>query len=298
MCATGSAVEITNQSAENDAVVQIWAKASSGAVMNSQRFRIVQNANGSYRLQSYASNYTKAVVVKNGSTAEGWGIVQYTDNGSTNGHWYFERVETGTCSRAVISIPYSDTYHLAVANSASRFGKMPTAEALLKSEYLGGVALNARAGALALQNIYPLASDMLLHFLDISGATYVVPSDVIMNTLEVRPQINEVLDAINGSYNTLKVENYIISYGKKIVAPYGGSSANTDWRLAINKCDFWGKATASGTSIDQITLQLCDFYDWDADDMSDIFGVAASALNECHYAGIARDFPVTGYAYY
>lgn len=89
MCATGSAVEITNQSAENDAVVQIWAKASSGGVMNSQRFRIVQNANGSYRLQSYASNYTKAVVVKNGSTAENWPIVQYTDNGSTNGHWYF-----------------------------------------------------------------------------------------------------------------------------------------------------------------------------------------------------------------
>ena len=36
-----------------------------------------------------------------------------------------------------------------------------------------------------------------------------------------------------------------------------------------------------------------DYYDWSGD-MDSIFGVAASALAECHYAGIAREFPVTG----
>ena len=39
---TGAAIEITNQSSANDAIVQIWDKPSSG-YMNSQRFNIVKN---------------------------------------------------------------------------------------------------------------------------------------------------------------------------------------------------------------------------------------------------------------
>lgn len=93
MRATGSAIEITNQSSANDAIVQIWAKPSSG-YMNSQRFNIQRNSNGSYRLLSYASNYSKAVVVKSALTSDNAPIIQYTDNGSTNGHWYFEPVNS------------------------------------------------------------------------------------------------------------------------------------------------------------------------------------------------------------
>ena len=126
-------MEIANQSSENDAVVQIWAKASSGGVMNSQRFRIVQNANGSYRMLSYASNYTKAVVVKNGSTAEGWGIVQYTDNGSTNGHWYFEPANktVNTNLNASANSIYNREW---AANYAIKYGPSPNPD----YEYFGG----------------------------------------------------------------------------------------------------------------------------------------------------------------
>ena len=81
MRVTGSAIEITNISSANDAIVQIWAKPSSG-YMHSQRFNIVKNSNGSYRLLSYASNYTKAVVVRGALTNDNAPIIQYTDNGS------------------------------------------------------------------------------------------------------------------------------------------------------------------------------------------------------------------------
>lgn len=91
MCATGSAVEITNTSSANDAIVQIWAKPSSD-YMNSQKFRLARNSNGTYKILSYASNYTKAVVVKGASKSNDAAIIQYTDNGTTNGHWSFEPV--------------------------------------------------------------------------------------------------------------------------------------------------------------------------------------------------------------
>ena len=88
MCAPNSAVEITNRSADNGAIVQIWAKPSSG-VMNSQRFDIVYSG-GSYRLLSYASKYASAVVVEGASKNDSAPIIQYTNNGTTNGFWYLE----------------------------------------------------------------------------------------------------------------------------------------------------------------------------------------------------------------
>lgn len=88
VCAPNSAVEVTNRSADNGAIVQIWAKPSSG-VMNSQRFDIVYSG-GSYRLLSYASKYASAVVVEGASKNDSAPIIQYTNNGTTNGFWYLE----------------------------------------------------------------------------------------------------------------------------------------------------------------------------------------------------------------
>ena len=123
--------------------------------MNSQRFRIVQNANGSYRLQSYASNYTKAVVVKNGSTAEGWGIVQFTDNGSTNGHWYFEQVRpitlAHTSSATILagrSYWYTFTpaesglYIFTTTGSTDTYGELYQGSSLLASDDDSGAGNN------------------------------------------------------------------------------------------------------------------------------------------------------------
>ena len=89
VCATNTAIEITNASSENYAAVQIWATPSSG-IMDTQRFRIVADGNGAYRLLSYSSNYTKAVVVYGAETSDSAAIVQYTDNGTANSRWFFE----------------------------------------------------------------------------------------------------------------------------------------------------------------------------------------------------------------
>lgn len=121
--APNSAMEITNGSTANDAVVQIWTKPSSG-LLNSQRFDIVRNSNGSYRLLSYSSRYTKAVVVKSALTNEGASIIQYTDNGSTNGFWYIEPANKSMRTRTDTSV--NSSYNRdAAANYAIAYGPNP-----------------------------------------------------------------------------------------------------------------------------------------------------------------------------
>ena len=122
VCAPNSAVEITNTSSDNDAVVQIWAKPSSG-VMNSQRFDIVYSS-GSYRLLSYASKYASAVVVEGASKNDSAPIIQYTNNGTTNGFWYLEPANKTIKTNASLSANASYRRDLA-ANYAKTYGATP-----------------------------------------------------------------------------------------------------------------------------------------------------------------------------
>ncbi len=133
VCAPSSAIEVTNTAPDNYAVVQIWTKPSSG-VMNSQRFNIVKNGDGSYRLLSYASKYTRAVVVYAASQDNGATIVQYTDNGSSNGFWFFEpankTIKTGTLENrnynrrnaAAYAITYAESPNPAYENLVASGG--------------------------------------------------------------------------------------------------------------------------------------------------------------------------------
>ncbi len=100
VCAPNSAVEITNTSPYNDAVVQIWSKPSSGASI-SQRFNIVKDSSGRYQLFSCASNYQKRIVVYNAGTDDCAAIIQHENNGTANGYWYLEPVASQTISRSV-----------------------------------------------------------------------------------------------------------------------------------------------------------------------------------------------------
>lgn len=135
---------------------------------------------------------------------------------------------------------------------------------------------------------------MLLHFLDWTGNTYALPSNFIKNTSDISTTRETVFNQLNGAYTTLRIPNITVYYGNINTVAYGGGSAVTDWKLSVNKCELWGKVTATGTVSKQTTLYVRDFYDWKAGDMNKIFDVAADLLNQCHYAGIARDFPVIG----
>lgn len=90
--ASGSAVEITDSSGSNNAVVQIWAKPSSG-LMNSQRFRIIKRGTGSYELLSYVSDYTKAVAIYGASNSNSTSVVQYDRATSSSAYWFFETAD-------------------------------------------------------------------------------------------------------------------------------------------------------------------------------------------------------------
>ena len=87
--APNTAIEITDGSKANQAIVQIWAKPSSG-LMNTQRFRLVRDIDGPYRILSYVSDYGKGITVKNYSKDDNAPIVQYDNLGSNSGAWFFE----------------------------------------------------------------------------------------------------------------------------------------------------------------------------------------------------------------
>lgn len=256
---------------------------------------IVQNGDGSYRLvNKWSEEMSKVLTVSDASTVSSANVIQSVWNGSNNQRWYIERVEKNECSRAVTEIPNNPEYDKAVQESANRFGKMPTAEYLLKATTLATATATARSGATAAALTYPVASSMLLHFLNWTGDTYTLPSNFIKNTSDISTTRETVFNQLNGAYTTLRIPNITVYYGNINTVAYGGGSAVTDWKLSVNKCELWGKVTATGTVSKQTTLYVRDFYDWKAGDMNKIFDVAADLLNQCHYAGIARDFPVIG----
>ena len=85
--APNSALEITNNSNANDAIVQIWEKYPSG-YMDSQKFKIIMTSDGLYAIQSFASYYFKLIAVQGGSKNNGAKIV-HSDSVPLNSRlWY------------------------------------------------------------------------------------------------------------------------------------------------------------------------------------------------------------------
>lgn len=259
-----------------------------------QRYRIISSGSNSYRIAPTCSA-TRVLDVCGPSTDENTNIQIWTYENVSQQKWVFERTETTACSRSVLSFPSTTgNYERMVSESNEKFGAMSTSEYLLKATYLAGVTATARTAAQSYAIAYPVAADMLLHFLGFSGSLYTLPANFISSASQTNAKRVEVITALNAAYDALKVPGYTIQYGRKNEISYSDiDDSMTDWRLAVNKCDFWGTLTAYGTGTKQIQVYVRDYYDWSGD-MDSIFGVAASALAECHYAGIAREFPVTG----
>lgn len=81
--------------------------------------------------------------------------------------WVFERKLDGKNSYTdtITSMPLSNTYEQAVANSNSSYGSLRFDELSpeMQTQYYS-IRTSARAAALAVANEYPLASQMLVHF--------------------------------------------------------------------------------------------------------------------------------------
>lgn len=86
--AFSSAIEVENNSNVNGTEVQIWAIPSTG-FLNSQKFRLVQNSDGSYKITTYGSGYSKVIEVASGNMNNGAPVKLYSDNGTEAQHWFF-----------------------------------------------------------------------------------------------------------------------------------------------------------------------------------------------------------------
>ena len=200
-------LDLSNGFASNGNPLWSYKKWASNTVeSNAQRFAISKVGTNAYKIAS-KKDTSKVVEVQSASTAENAIVQLWNYVGQTQQQWYAERVKTATCSREVTSMPVSNSYNAAVQNSADRFGRMPSSEYLAKSATLAAATAAAKKGAIAAATMYPVASSMLLHFLDRSGSTYTLPSNFIKNSSDISAKRTEVLNALNGAYNTLKTPN-------------------------------------------------------------------------------------------
>lgn len=295
MYSSDLAVEIEDNTSANNANVQVGTIYSTAG--NHQRFKIVKNSDGTYSILTRRNNYLSAIAVKDYGEDAGDPIVQYTTEISAS-RWYFEKISSGMCSRAVTSIPDTNDHTNAVNNSNARYGAMPESEIAQNKENLENWIKTATVAAQLASNSYPLASDMLLHFLENTGNTYTLSSDNIKSSQEIEATVEQMYDRLNNAFNDLAVDGITVIYGSSTVMDYDGSNNTTDWKLAVNKCEIWGKVIADGTSSKQTVIYVRDFYDWEAGGMDKIFDIAADILNQCHYAGLAKDYLVIGSANY
>lgn len=94
MHAQDKRVDISNGSAENDALVQIYTSNST----NTQRFKIVDDGNGtgSFKILTGTTSYEKCITNQYASTTP-TNVVQYgygNEGIADNDHWYFEKVDS------------------------------------------------------------------------------------------------------------------------------------------------------------------------------------------------------------
>jgi chitinase len=89
---SGLCVDVYGNSTSNDAVIDQWACKSSGQA--NQEFQFIPVSGGYGELQN--ENSGKDIVVQSASTAKGADIIQYTQNGTSNGLWLPTQQSDGT----------------------------------------------------------------------------------------------------------------------------------------------------------------------------------------------------------
>ncbi|MCI8825708.1 MAG: RICIN domain-containing protein [Lachnospiraceae bacterium] len=89
---SGLYLDVENGSSENTANIRQWTYNGADA----QKFKIVSNGNGYYRILTGASGYRKGLDVEGGKSADGTNIQQYNYNGSMHQQFKVERQADGT----------------------------------------------------------------------------------------------------------------------------------------------------------------------------------------------------------
>ena len=251
-CATGSAIEITNSSPSDGAVVQIWTKPS-GGYMNSQKFHIMRNADGTYAMGSYVSNITQGVAVKNGATSSGTPVVQHYLGSSVSNYqaWSFEPVTKNFADYFTFNITgniNSTAYNNSVKTSLDNMG------------YIGFTAVNypATTAFYCLQqyDIFSFAghgNTGLIAFFDQNGGDngYIFANE----DQYTNPNSNyRFIDSLG--YNALAANRCVIYMGCKTGLPLNCPAGH--WHNLVDNTYNKGAHFALGTKID--VTNSCAFW--------------------------------------
>lgn len=271
-------------------------------------WRIIKNANGTYRLIPYIS--TILALDNNASSANGANILIGDYYGYAYQQWelYLVKYETELYDSRLNSTPESinDVNHIlegnAQWNAASEFEKL-TWFTQDQDE-----SLAAHTGALALSSTYDIASDMLLHFLNNTGETYdTYPvkrllTDEGTSSTQYKFFISELNDIMSAA-EILVVPGQEKSFSRKEEKQFVNSDqelTGNNWIYSLGQHRVFTKTVVNRTNnvfTATITYGIRDYYDWDPDYTGEtLFNVAPPILWRLNYHGMARNYTVGGTA--
>jgi hypothetical protein len=267
-------------------------------------FRLVQNADGTWRILSLSGKETYAVTVDPNSDNNVF-MLDYT--GSTYQKCVLELANYGNFSQTISYTPSSPARLSAIQTSNREYDQWPAWSSSSYYQYsttnradrLANIktkALATVAGGYAAQQ--PNAAKMLKHFLDNNGSTYTVNFKQMNNersySYEQRKnQINAALDAAEH----LALQNHTIVFYS--ISEYSNSnSESSDWGHSIGS--YYSSIKCIATKSDSnysatIYYYLNDFYDWDKSIYSmGNLPVSPREMWELHHGGLAKCYEVIG----
>lgn len=272
---------------------------------NSILFKIVSNNDGSYRIISKWSNNKKVLDVCGPSTAPTANIQIWEYVGVDQQKWIFEKklpkFSTSTASsysETITSMPVSNTYSNSVYAATNSYKSIDW-ESLSadEQEYQTNVYSAAIVSALAVREQYPLAADMLLHYLYNSGEAYVIPGNYIYGANEIHAQLLSLQNEIESSYISIYSPGISTTFGRRDLEDGNVGSDYTDWKLAVNRCELWAKGYISMSGTTDVLIKeihVRDYYDWQSNYAGNMISLASSVLYQFHVYGLAKEYPVSG----
>lgn len=159
------------------------------------------------------------------------------------------------------------------------------------------IRTSARAAALAVANEYPLASQMLVHFLDNTGDEFIIPPNYINEATEIHNQVLSLQNEIDTVYRYFYSAGHEVAFGRRLCMDGNIGSDNTDWKLAVNRCELWAKGRIKRVNgNDQLIkeIHVRDYYDWQSNYAGTLISLTSSFLHDLHMLGLAKEYPVSG----
>lgn len=271
-------------------------------------WRIIKNANGTYRLIPYVS--TILALDNNGSSANSANILIGDYYGYAYQQWelYLVTYETELYDSRLYNTPenINDVNNIlegnAQWNAASEFEKL-TWFTQDQDE-----SLAAYAGATALSSAYDVASDMLLHFLNNTGEPYdIYPvkrllTDEGTESTQYEFFISELNDIMSAA-EIMVVPGQEKSFARKVEKQFLDSEqklTGKNWMYSLGQHRVFTKTVVhreNNVFTATITYGIRDYYDWDPDYKGEtLFNVAPPILWRLNYHGMARNYTVEGVA--